>query len=83
MNSSGAWRHPSMTRDLATDIDSHDSVFSPRTGATLPKGEYSVTIHSMNIKKMNRTLVSLKMMQNEQTSQVRGNQLSAVIPNYN
>lgn len=39
LNSSGAWRH-SMTRDLGTDID---SVFSSRTGATLPKGEYSST----------------------------------------
>ncbi|XP_031625569.1 uncharacterized protein LOC116342192 isoform X2 [Contarinia nasturtii] len=37
LNSSGAWRH-SMTRDLGTDIDSMNSVFSPRTGATLPKG---------------------------------------------
>lgn len=36
LNSSGAWRH-SMKRDLGTDID---SVFSSRTGATLPKGEY-------------------------------------------
>lgn len=44
LNSSGAWRH-SMTRDLGTDID---SVFSPpRTGATLPKGEYPSIHFSM------------------------------------
>lgn len=45
LNSSGAWRH-SMTRDLGTDID---SVFSPRTGATLPKGGLHIPItHAQN-----------------------------------
>lgn len=38
LNSSGAWRH-SMSRDLGTDID---SIFSSRTGATLPRGEYLI-----------------------------------------
>lgn len=35
-----------MTRDLGTDID---SVFSPRTGATLPKGEYCPSPFSLKI----------------------------------
>lgn len=38
LNSSGAWRH-SMTRDLGTD---NDSMYSSRTGATLPRGDYPI-----------------------------------------